>query len=506
MGQSYLHPYNWLDQIRSRRWALATPEISFGTDGWRGIVADDFTYANVRVVSQAVAQYLELQPRDGRVVVGHDTRFCAELFAEEVARILAANGRPVLLLDRPAPTQAAAWMVVDTGSLGGVVVTASHNPPEFNGLKYKPEYGGSASPDIVAQLEDEVHRVLAGDLVRQIPFEEAMATGLVEKIDPRPAYGEQIGRLIDLPAIRGAGLRVLHDAMYGAGAGYVRDLLHGGSTRVEQLHCERNPGFGGMHPEPIPANLSQASELLGRGGFDLGIANDGDADRVGVFDGAGHFIDQLEVATLLLWHLCENRGWRGPVVRSITMSRRLDILGARYSCPVEELPVGFKYLGPRMRALDAIFGGEESGGFAFRGHIPERDGILSGLMFAEMVVMTGRPLAEIREQVAALVGPHAYARRDHRFQRDAYPAVRERLVHRMKAEPLERVGQETVTAERSDDGYKYWLGEDSWVLVRMSGTEPLMRVYCESTDPARVQRLLDDFEAALGVIGDPGHG
>ncbi len=484
---------------------MATPEISFGTDGWRGVVADDFTYANVRVVSQAVAQYLESMT--GQVVVGHDTRFCGELFAEEVARVLAANHRPVLLLDRPAPTQAAAWMVVHSKALGGVVVTASHNPPEFNGLKYKPDYGGSASPEIVARLEEEVRRILAEDSVRAMPIEEAMSLGLVEKVDPRPAYFEQIGRLIELDPLRQAGLHILHDAMYGAGAGYIKEILQGGTTRVDQLHCERNPGFGGMHPEPIPGNLAQAQSLLDQGGFDLGIANDGDADRVGVFDNEGRFIDQLEVATLLLWHLCENRGWRGPVVRSITMTKRLDILGKRYSCPVEELPVGFKYLGPRMQELDAIFGGEESGGFGFRGHIPERDGILSGLMFVQMVVMTGKPLAEIRRQVADLVGPHAYARRDHRFQRDAYKAARERLLHRMETQPLERVGQERITSVRSDDGYKYWLGEDSWVLVRMSGTEPLMRVYCESTDPARVQRLLDDFEAELGVIGDAaGHG
>ncbi len=481
---------------------MAAPEISFGTDGWRGVVADDFTYANVRVVSQAVAQYLSSRPKEGRVVVGHDTRFSAELFAREVARVLAANARPVLLLDRPCPTQAAAWMVVDSGSLGGVVVTASHNPPEFNGLKYKPEYGGSASPEIISELEEEVHRVLAGDLVREMPIDEAIAQGLVEMVDPRPAYRAQLGRLLDLDAVRGAGLRILHDPMYGSGAGYVRDIVEGGATHVEQLHWERNPGFGGMHPEPIAVNLEEAIRRLSAGDFDLGIANDGDADRVGIIDGTGAFVDQLEVATLLLWHLCQNRGWRGPVVRSLTMTRRLDILGRRYGLAVEELPVGFKYLGPRMRELDAMMGAEESGGFGFRGHIPERDGILSGLMFAEMIAMTGRSLAELRREVSALVGPHAYARRDHRFQREEYPRVRERLIHRIKVSPPERIGAEPITETRSDDGYKYWLGEDSWVLVRMSGTEPLMRVYCESTDPARVQRLLDDFEAELGVIGD----
>lgn len=483
---------------------MATPGISFGTDGWRGVVADDFTYANVRVVSQAVAQYLGDRPREGRVVVGHDTRFCGELFAREVARVLAANSRRVLLLDRPSPTQTAAWMVVAAHALGGVVVTASHNPPEFNGLKYKPDYGGSASPEIVAALEAEVSAVLLHDSVREMPVEEAIDQGLVELVDPRPAYREQVGRLVDLDAIRKAGLRILHDAMYGAGAGYVTDLAQGGTTTVTELHCERNPGFGGLHPEPIPANLSEATARLRAGGFDLGIANDGDADRVGIFDETGGFVDQLEVAAMLMWHLCENRGWKGPVVRSLTSTVRLDALGEIYGCPVEELPVGFKYLGPRMREVDAILGAEESGGFGFRGHIPERDGVLSGLMFAEMVAMTGSPLTELRAKVANLVGPHSYARRDHRFDRAEYPRVRERLMHRMSSQPLERVGEERVTKVRSDDGFKYWLADGSWVLVRMSGTEPLMRVYCESTAPDRVRRLLDDFEAELGVVGDAG--
>ncbi|MGH7610141.1 MAG: phosphoglucomutase/phosphomannomutase family protein, partial [Candidatus Dormibacteria bacterium] len=461
-----------------------------------------------RAVSQAVAQYLAPEPAEGQVVVGHDARFSAELFAREVARVLAANARRVLLSDRPSPTQASAWLVVDRGALGGVVVTASHNPAEFNGLKYKPDYGGSASPEVTSRLEQELAVVLEKG-VRTMGIEEAISQGLVELVDPRPSYRAQIGRMLDLDAIRGAGLHILHDAMYGSGAGYVSDLLQGGDTRVSELHSERNPGFGGLHPEPIPPHVDEAARRLREGGFDLGIANDGDADRVGIFDEHGDFVDQLEVATLLLWHLCENRGLRGPVVRSITMSGRLDLLGERYGCPVEELPVGFKYLGPRMRELDALFAAEESGGFGFRGHIPERDGILSGLFFAEMLVMTGEPLSRIRERVRELVGPHAYARRDHRFSREEYPAVRERLVHRIKSKPLERVGEEAVTRTRSDDGYKFWLGEDSWVLVRMSGTEPLMRVYCESRDPERVRELLDGFEAELGLgelAGDALHG
>ncbi len=475
-------------------------EISFGTDGWRGVVADDFTYANVRAVSQAVAAYLGGFPPEGRVVVGHDTRFCAELFAREVARVLAANGRPVTLLDRPAPTQASAWLVVATHALGGVVVTASHNPPEFNGLKYKPDYGGSASQEVVTELERHLALVLADEAsVRTMAFDDALASGLIEYTDPRSAYEEQLGRMVDLAAIRAAGLRVLHEAMYGAGAGYLGQALRGGKTEVVELHCERNPGFGGMHPEPILRYMPEAHQRMLHGDLDLGIANDGDADRVGIFDEQGGFIDQLEVASLLLWHLLENRGWRGPVVRSLTSTGRLDRLAERYGCEAVELPVGFKYLGPEMRARDAILGAEESGGFGFRGHIPERDGILSGLFFAEMIVTCGEPLSQIRQRVRELVGPRSYSRRDHRYPRDQYPAARRRLTERMASRPVERVAGMAVSRRRSDDGYKFWFDDGSWVLVRMSGTEPLMRVYGEAEDEAQVTRLLDAFETELGI-------
>ncbi|HVA22027.1 MAG TPA: phosphoglucomutase/phosphomannomutase family protein [Candidatus Micrarchaeia archaeon] len=468
---------------------MAAERISFGTDGWRAVVADDFTYASVRAVSQGVAAFLADVAADRQVVVGHDTRFSAELFAREVARVLAANGRRVLLLDGPAPTQVAAWTVVDRHAAGGVVVTASHNPPEFNGLKYKPDYGGSAGPEVVARLEEETARAQAG-VVRTMPFEAAMAAGLVEMVDPLPAYRAQVARMVDGDAIRARGLRIVHDAMYGSGAGYVASLLEGGATTVTGLHQERNPGFGGLHPEPIAVNLGAAIAAMRAGGFDLGIANDGDADRVGILDESGRFVNQLEVAALLMWHLCEQRGWRGPVVRSITSSSMLDRLGERYGCPVEELPVGFKYLGPRMREVDAILGAEESGGFGVRGHLPERDGILSGLLIAEMVVQAGRPLSALLAHVYQLVGPHAYARRDVRFERDGYPKVRQALDQRLAHNPPATIAGEAVVRSRTDDGFKYWFADGSWVLVRMSGTEPLMRVYSEASDDARVDRLI----------------
>src|SRR5579884_764719 len=474
-----------------------TPQpIHFGTDGWRGVVADDFTYDNVRAVSQAVAWYLAEDPRP--VVVGHDSRYCAELFAREVARVLAANGRHVLLLDGPAPTQVSSWTVVDRGAAGGVVVTASHNPPEFNGLKYKPDYGGSASPEVVRALEELTVRAQR-DGVRAEPFEEALQAGRVEIVDPRPAYIAQIGRMVDLPRLRDAGLRVLHEAMHGSGAGWVRMLLGGGRTTVDELHADRNPGFGGMHPEPIEQYMPEAMERMRAGGYDLGIANDGDADRVGIIDERGVFVNQLQVMALFTMFLLELRGERGDIVRSLTETSMIDALGERFGVTVHEMPVGFKYIGTKMMETDALLGGEESGGFAFRGHIPERDGLLAGLMIADMVVQYGRPLSAILAHLEELVGPHAYARHDVRFPRDGYAERKERVYEQMRGRTPSSIAGSRVVRVRDDDGFKFFLDDGSWVLMRMSGTEPLMRVYSEAPSHDRVEQLLAALEEIAGV-------
>jgi phosphomannomutase len=472
--------------------------IHFGTDGWRGVVADDFTYSNVRAVSQSVADYLAGDPRP--VVVGHDTRYCAELFAREVARVLAANGRQVLLLNGPAPTQVSSWTVVDRGAAGGVVVTASHNPPEFNGLKYKPDYGGSAPPEIVTELE----RLTAiaqqdDDAVRTMPFDEALAAGRVEIIDPRPAYIAQIGRMVDLPRLRDAGLHILHEAMYGSGAGWVAMLLSGGRTVVDELHAERNPAFGGLHPEPIEQYMPEAMQRMRAGGYDLGIANDGDADRVGIVDERGVFVNQLQVMALLSMYLLEKRGERGPLVRSLTTTEMVDKLGERFGVPVYELQVGFKYIGPKMTETGALIGGEESGGFGFRGHLPERDGILAGLMVAQMVVDYGMPLSRILAHLEELVGPHAYARHDIQLPREGYDQRREELYARIRSNPPAELAGARVVRTRDDDGFKYYLEDGSWVLVRFSGTEPLIRVYSEAQTRERVDELLHALESYLGL-------
>lgn len=470
--------------------------IRFGTDGWRAVVADDFTYANVRAVAQGVASYLATESRT--VIVGHDSRFCAELFAREVAQVLVANGRSVTLLDRVTPTPAVSWAVIRHHAAGGIVVTASHNSAEFNGIKYKPDFGGSAPPEVVTEIERHTVAALESG-VNTLTYDEAVATGRLQSIDPLPDYVEQLSAMVDLDRLRGHGLRVLHEAMYGAGAGLIARALSGGSTTVAEIHGERNPGFGGMHPEPIDRYMPEAMERMKSGEFDLGIANDGDADRVGIIDENGRYINQLQVMALFAMYLLEKRGLRGDIVRSITTSGMIDTLGDRFGVTVHELPVGFKYIGTKMMETDAVLGGEESGGYAFRGHIPERDGILSGLMMAAMIVDYGMPLSRILGHLEDLVGPHAYDRHDIRFPRDGYEERKSQIYARMKQNEPHQLAGSKVVRTRADDGFKFYLDDGSWVLMRMSGTEPLMRVYAEATTRARVNDLIAALENQSGV-------
>jgi alpha-D-glucose phosphate-specific phosphoglucomutase len=477
-------------------WAMTPNPIRFGTDGWRAVVADDFTYANVRAVAQGVATYLGAETRP--VVVGHDSRYCAELFAREVARVLVANSLNVVLLDRVTPTPAVSWAITRQGAAGGIVVTASHNSAEFNGIKYKPDFGGSAPPEIVAEIERHSATALESG-VTQMTYEEAVATGRLQTVDPLPDFFTQLGKMVDLEALRGHGLRVLHEAMYGAGMGLIARALAGGATTVVELHGERNPGFGGMHPEPIDRYMPEAMERMQSGGFDLGIANDGDADRVGIIDETGRYINQLQVMSLFAMYLLEKRGERGDIVRSVTTSGMLDKLGERFGVTVHEMPVGFKYIGTKMMETNAILGGEESGGYAFRGHIPERDGILSGLMMASMIVDYGLPLSEILAHLEELVGPHAYDRHDIRFPRDGYEERKEQIYARMQQNQPDNLAGSKVVRSRTDDGFKFYMDDGSWVLMRMSGTEPLMRVYAEATTHERVEELIAALENQSGV-------
>jgi phosphomannomutase len=471
--------------------------IKFGTDGWRGIVGDDFTYETLRYAAQGVAEYLLAGGERPLAVVGYDCRFASEAFAAEVARVLAGNGLPSLLFDRASPTQVASWTVIDRKAGGAAVITASHNPYLFNGLKYKPETGSSAPAEVIAELERHIDWVVARgpSAVKQAGPDDP----LVQRYDPRASYYEQIGRMVDLEVLRQAGLTIVHECMHGSAFGYLTELLAGGATRVRELHGDRNPFFGGVNPEPIPANLGETLARMRAGGHDLCVATDGDADRVGIVDENGTFVTQLQVYALLMRYLIEVRGWKGPVVRSINMTSMADRLGEIYGVPVYEVPVGFKNIAPKMIETGAVLGGEESGGFAFRGHIPERDGILAGLFLADMIVRAQKPLSDILADLESQVGRHAYARHDIHMGRETYEADRKRVLETLAARTPREVAGVRVERVRDDDGFKFFLADGSWVLLRSSGTEALIRVYAEAASPEEVEARLSALEEIVGI-------
>lgn len=473
---------------------MPLPEIKFGTDGWRGVMADDFTYASVRRVAQGIADYMRSRSQDPLAVVGYDCRFASEEFARNVADVFAANGVRSMIFDRPSPTQVASWTVIDRKATGAAVITASHNPWLFNGVKYKPETGSSADSAVIADLEKRINAL--GEIAAP---DREQVSNLVEVYDPRAAYYAQIGRMVELPRLRDAGLRVLHECMHGSGYGYVSELLGGGKTSVTQLHADRNPFFGGLNPEPIPPNIDEATAVMKTGGHDLCILTDGDADRVGIIDETGRFINQLQVFALLVLHLFDVLGMRGPIVKTVNMTSMVEQLAKQFGSEVHEVQVGFKYVAPKMMETKAVIGGEESGGFGIRGHIPERDGILIGLLFADMIVRRGKPLSEILHDLEERVGPHAYARHDIHLHRETYERDRKRITEQLADHQPKDIAGVKVARVRSDDGFKFYLEDGSWVLFRTSGTEPLIRIYSEAADAAAVQARLSAIEDIVGL-------
>ncbi|GBD11074.1 Phosphoglucomutase [bacterium HR23] len=469
--------------------------IRFGTDGWRGIIAEDFTFANLRLASQGLALWARRHAPPGPWVVGYDCRFASEDFADACAEVLAGNGLPVLLCDRPAPTPVVAWNILAHHGAGGVVITASHNPARWNGFKVKTSHGSSAPPEQVEALERIINSLMP-EAVRPLPKKDALAQGLLRLVDPIPPYDQQVARRVDLALVRSAGLTVVVDAMHGTGAGYIPRLLAGGTTRILEIRGERNPLFPGMHnPEPIAPNLAPLSQAVRQHHAQVGLAFDGDADRLGVVDEGGNFLTALDAFALLAFFLLEVRGLRGPLVKTLTSSRMLLRLGERYRVPVYETPVGFKFVAPLMLQHNALIGGEESGGFAFQGHLPERDGILSGLLFLEFMARTGKTPSQLLALLHQAVGPHFYARRDFPFPPEERETIRQRLNN---AYPDTLAGL-PVRRKDTTDGWRWVLEDQWWLAVRFSGTEPLLRIYAEADSPQRVEALLDAGQALAGV-------
>ncbi len=473
-----------------------TTRIRFGTDGWRAVIAEDYTFENVRACAEGVARYLAETGLGARgVVVGHDTRFASEDFAAASAEVIAAHDIRVYLTDRPAPTPMFCYSILDKQAGGAVVITASHNPGRYNGFKYKPEYAGSAPPDVVEALERGIDAGQAAGPPPRVALDAGLADGRILRFDPQPAYDSHVASIVDLDSIKSAGLNVVFDAMHATGAGIVRRLLDGGKTKVTEIRGERNPAFPGMvAPEPIARNLQPLAKAVVESGAVVGLATDGDADRLGVIDEKGEFIDQLQTFALLCYYLLEFRGQRGPIVRSMTSTRMIDRLGELYGVPVIETPVGFKYLGPKMMETNAIAAGEESGGYAFQGHLPERDGSFAGLLFMDLVARSGRKPSELVADLYAKVGRHYYDRIDIHLE----PGQRDDAVRRAAAADPSKVAGLRVKSRDQVDGYRFET-EAGWLLIRPSGTEPLLRIYCEVTDESLVQPLLAAGRELVGV-------
>ncbi|MCC7361610.1 MAG: phosphoglucomutase/phosphomannomutase family protein [Anaerolineales bacterium] len=468
--------------------------IKFGTDGWRGVIAEDYTFANVRRCAQGFAAYLLAKGWAGQsVVVGHDKRFGSEHFAAAVAEVLAGNGLKVWLTDGPTPTPVIAFAVVERRAKGAINITASHNPPTDNGFKVRDPHGGAIDPEGLQQIEAAIP---GSEGVQRLPYAAAAAQKLIEKFDAAPAYIENLRKLVDLEAIKAAGLRVLVDAMWGNGGGWFPRLLAGGATTVQEIHAERNPSFPEMRrPEPIPPNVDVGLRATVARGADVLLITDGDADRMGIGDEHGRFLNQLQVMALLAFYLLEIRGQRGPIVKTLSTTSMLNKLGQLYDVPVYETGVGFKYVAPKMMETDAILGGEESGGYAFKGNVPERDGILGNLLFLDFLVRTGKKPSQLLDLLFSKVGAHYYDRVDVQFPTAQRADVRRRV---QTAQPGLALGGLRVATIDTTDGFKFNFEGGGWMLIRFSGTEPIIRVYCEVLQPEQVQPVL---QAGLSLAG-----
>jgi phosphomannomutase len=482
--------------------ALVKSPIVFGTDGWRARVAEDFTFDNVRRCADGVARYvLGKGEREKGVVVAYDRRFASEHFAIAASEVVLAHDIPVAYGAHAVPTQMCSYEVVERGASAGIVITASHNPWTDNGFKVKAPTGSAGGPDMLAVIEASIAE---GAPVERRPFADAEAAGLVERFDPFEGYERYLRRTVDLDALKAADIDVLVEPMWGAGAGWLSRLLGGGRIRVNEIHQERNPYFGGVNPEPIRPNIDEALTKIVRDGHEVGLLLDGDADRAGAADEKGTFIHQLEVTGLLMYYLAEHRGLRQPVVISVNNTSMAQRLGKHFGIEVHESPVGYKYIAPKMIETGAMMGAEESGGYGFGMHLPERDGIYADLLLLDLFLKEMArgvwPVSRIVQQLHELAGPSFYRRVDVHVERAAYPETKRRLLEGLLASPpVDLAGQpvtQTVSLD-TKDGFKFFVDDGSWLLIRTSGTEPLVRIYTEATSTDAQNALIGAGETLV---------
>lgn len=467
--------------------------ISFGTDGWRAVIGDTFTFANLRLVAQAVADSIHAQNNDNNspsVVIGYDTRFLSDRFAIETARVMAANGIVAWLSRADVPTPAISYNVIEKQASAGIVITASHNPPRYNGFKLKADYGGSATAQQSELVEEQLRRMeLEGRGPNMIDYQRAIDTDMIRRFDPTWVYYQHLGDLVDLDKISEAELKVVTDAMYGSGRGSLSMLLSRTRTSVTEIRGDMNPGFGGIHPEPIMRYLTELNAAIQRDHADVGLATDGDADRIGAVDSQGNFVDPHHIFALVLRHLVENKGLSGDVVKTISTTFMIDNMIEQYGLKLHETPVGFNHIGDLMMTKDILIGGEESGGISIKGHIPEGDGILMGLLLLEVMAYEKAPLHEIIADLQQKFGPSCYARNDVRLsKRLGKKAVVKKLEDNA---PSHLVGEEVIRINTMD-GIKFYLLDNSWLLIRPSGTEPVLRIYAEARSDEMVTALLEE--------------
>ncbi len=471
-------------KTKRRRKAAAAPAIRFGTDGWRGVIGRDFNRENVDLVGRALARYL-VQFEDLRkgVFVAYDTRFSADRFACRVAEVLTSVGVDVKLASAPTPTPALSYAVRHHGAAAGIMLTASHNMPEWLGIKLKAGYGGSAS----ARAVREVERMLADP--KRLP-RIAPQPRRVEVVDLKPDYLARLSELVDLTRIADAGLRLAIDPMHGAGCGYLRALLEERGITCIEVRGARDPLFGGTQPEPLEANLGPLRVAVLENDCDAGLATDGDADRVGAFDANGRYVDPHKIFCLIFRHLVERRGLTGGVARTFSVSKMVDRMAEKYGLACEETPIGFKYIAELMLERDLLIGGEESGGIGIRPHLPERDGLLISLLLAEIIAVEGQPLADCVEALQRDFGPLHYCRVDLHLD----PPQKQRALARLADDSLRKIGDKVVVGREDLDGIKFHLLNAGWVLARASGTEPVLRIYAEAPDPELLDRVVAAVE------------
>lgn len=464
-------------------------QLKFGTDGWRGVIAEDFTFANARLVAHAIARYV-VRGEDARkgVLVGYDHRYASNSIAATVADVISATGTPVWLADKPCPTPTISLLVRQRQAAGGLVITASHNPYSWNGIKYKASYGSSALPSIVAQIETELAGVLAEGVPALPPRKD-----LIHSLEPRNPYLDTVEKLIDWKRLRDTKFRFVFDPMHGSAAGLIPELFTRNGVACDEIRGTRDPRFGGVHPEPIEPHIDALRQAVLAGKYDAGLAADGDGDRIGAIDRDGTFVNPHQIFALMTWHLIGTRNLSGDIAKTFSVTKLIDKLAAKFNRKLHEVPIGFKYICELMLEQNILIGGEESGGIGTSLYLPERDASVSALFLAELMAWHGKSLGELLGALHAEFGEHHYGRID----LDVQPAQKQRAIQYFSDDSMKKLDGLPVVRRENLDGVKVYLGDLGWVMVRASGTENLLRIYSETNAAVNTKKVLQSTVSAI---------